>query len=185
MCAEGRKAGEISRSVARAAERTSPAMVETLPASWIAVKCPLCSEHRRYLPTEVFQGRASNDALRPARHRCAATAHLSSLVSYLRRRQPVFGWRAIRGVCKVVGNQSSWARSRMDSQTQDCSTRRDFEERRRILTRRLGQLTSSLIMQIGEDHQKFLRLSAECREINQQITESRRQLQDHKGEHGC
>ena len=34
-----------------------PAMVETLPASWIAVKCPLCSEHRRYLPTEVFQGR--------------------------------------------------------------------------------------------------------------------------------
>ena len=34
-----------------------PAMLETLPASWIAVKCPLCSEHRRYLPTEVFQGR--------------------------------------------------------------------------------------------------------------------------------
>jgi hypothetical protein len=32
-----------------------PAMVETLPASWIAVKCPLCSEHRRYLPTEVFR----------------------------------------------------------------------------------------------------------------------------------
>jgi hypothetical protein len=40
-------------------------------------------------------------------------------------------------------------------------------------------------MQIGEDHQKFLRLSAECREINQQITESRRQLHDHRGEHGC
>ena len=60
-------------------------MVETLPASWIAVKCPLCSEHRRYLPTEVFQGRASNDALRHARHRCAATAHLSSLLSYLRK----------------------------------------------------------------------------------------------------
>ena len=35
------------------------AMVETLPASWIAVKCPLCGEHRRYLPTEVFQGRLS------------------------------------------------------------------------------------------------------------------------------
>jgi hypothetical protein len=34
-------------------------MVETLPASWIAVKCPLCSEHRRYLPTEVFQGHVS------------------------------------------------------------------------------------------------------------------------------
>ncbi len=37
----------------------TPAMVETLPASWIAVKCPLCSEHRRYLPAEVFQGRVS------------------------------------------------------------------------------------------------------------------------------
>jgi hypothetical protein len=36
-----------------------PAMIETLPASWIAVNCPLCSEHRRYLPTEVFQGRVS------------------------------------------------------------------------------------------------------------------------------
>ena len=36
-----------------------PAMVETLPASWIAVKCPLCSEYRRFLPTEVFPGRVS------------------------------------------------------------------------------------------------------------------------------
>ena len=36
-----------------------PAGIETLPASWIAVKCPLCSEHRRYLPTGVFQGRVS------------------------------------------------------------------------------------------------------------------------------
>ena len=35
-------------------------------------------------------------------------------------------------------------------------------------------------MQIGEDHQKFLRLSAECREINQQITESRRQLESQR-----
>ena len=37
---------------------------ETLPASWIAVKCPLCSEHRRYLPTEVFQGRVSYALIR-------------------------------------------------------------------------------------------------------------------------
>lgn len=36
-----------------------PAPVETLPASWIAARCPLCGEHRRYLPTEVFQGRVS------------------------------------------------------------------------------------------------------------------------------
>ena len=30
-------------------------MVETLPASWIAIKCPLCGEHRRYLPTKSFR----------------------------------------------------------------------------------------------------------------------------------
>jgi hypothetical protein len=41
-----------------------PAMVETLPSSWIAVKCPLCGEHRRYLPSEVFQGRVSYQLLK-------------------------------------------------------------------------------------------------------------------------
>ena len=40
-----------------------PAMVETLPASWIAIRCPLCGEHRRYLPTEVSQGRVSYQVL--------------------------------------------------------------------------------------------------------------------------
>jgi hypothetical protein len=41
-----------------------PAPVETLPASWIAAKCPLCGEHRRYLPTEIFQGRLSYALIR-------------------------------------------------------------------------------------------------------------------------
>ena len=41
-----------------------PAPVETLPASWIAAKCPLCGEHRRYLPTEIFRGRLSYALLR-------------------------------------------------------------------------------------------------------------------------
>jgi hypothetical protein len=36
-----------------------PAPVETSPSSWIAAKCPLCGEHRRYLPNEIFQGRLS------------------------------------------------------------------------------------------------------------------------------
>jgi hypothetical protein len=31
-------------------ENVPAGVVETLPASWIAVKCPLCGEHRRYLP---------------------------------------------------------------------------------------------------------------------------------------
>ena len=43
-----------------------PAPVETLPSSWIAVKCPLCGEHRRYLPNEIFQGRLSWQMLRKA-----------------------------------------------------------------------------------------------------------------------
>ncbi len=33
-------------------------MVETLPALWIAIWCPLCSEHRRYLPYRGFQGQS-------------------------------------------------------------------------------------------------------------------------------
>ena len=41
-----------------------PAPVTTLPASWIAARCPLCGEHRRYLPSEVFQGRLSHQLMR-------------------------------------------------------------------------------------------------------------------------
>ncbi len=41
-----------------------PAPVETLPASWITAKCPLCGELRAYLPTETFQGRLSWKLLR-------------------------------------------------------------------------------------------------------------------------
>jgi hypothetical protein len=37
-----------------------PAPVETMPSSWIVAKCPLCGEHRRYLPTEIFKGRMSH-----------------------------------------------------------------------------------------------------------------------------
>jgi hypothetical protein len=36
-----------------------PTPVETVPASWIAARCPLCGDYRRYLPSQVFQGRLS------------------------------------------------------------------------------------------------------------------------------
>lgn len=36
-----------------------PAPVETVPSSWIAAVCPLCQEHRYYLPTEIFRGKLS------------------------------------------------------------------------------------------------------------------------------
>ena len=43
-----------------------PAPVETMPAqpSRIAARCPLCGEHRRYLPSEVFLGRLSHLMIR-------------------------------------------------------------------------------------------------------------------------
>jgi hypothetical protein len=41
-----------------------PAPVQTLPASWITVKCRLCGDLRAYLPTEIFQGRLSWRLLR-------------------------------------------------------------------------------------------------------------------------
>jgi hypothetical protein len=41
-----------------------PAPVETMPSQPIAAKCPLCGDHRRYLPSEVFQGRVSHMLIR-------------------------------------------------------------------------------------------------------------------------
>jgi hypothetical protein len=37
-----------------------PAPVESVLAQLIAAKCPICGEHRRYLPSEVFLGRLSH-----------------------------------------------------------------------------------------------------------------------------
>ena len=36
-----------------------PAPVLTLPDSWIVAACPLCGQHRRYLPSEIFRGNLS------------------------------------------------------------------------------------------------------------------------------
>ena len=41
-----------------------PAPVEGVPAQPIAARCPLCHEHRRYLPSEVFLGRLSHLMIR-------------------------------------------------------------------------------------------------------------------------
>jgi hypothetical protein len=41
-----------------------PAPVETLPASWIAMQCPLCGVYRAYLPDEIFQGDVSMELRR-------------------------------------------------------------------------------------------------------------------------
>ncbi len=41
-----------------------PAPVESMPAQPVATRCPLCGEHRRYLPAEVFLGRLSHFMMR-------------------------------------------------------------------------------------------------------------------------
>ena len=41
-----------------------PAPVETMPSQPVAARCPLCHEHRRYLPSEVFLGRPSHLMIR-------------------------------------------------------------------------------------------------------------------------
>jgi hypothetical protein len=41
-----------------------PAPVETMPSQPIAARCPLCHEHRRYLPSQVFLGRLSHLMIR-------------------------------------------------------------------------------------------------------------------------
>jgi hypothetical protein len=40
-----------------------PALVETMPASWIVVECPLCGAKRRYLPHDIFRGRLSQQLM--------------------------------------------------------------------------------------------------------------------------
>ena len=44
--------------------RIFPAPVESMPSQPVAAKCPLCHEHRRYLPSEVFLGRLSHLMIR-------------------------------------------------------------------------------------------------------------------------
>jgi hypothetical protein len=41
-----------------------PAPVEKVPSQPVAARCPLCDEHRRYLPSEVFLDRLSHLMIR-------------------------------------------------------------------------------------------------------------------------
>jgi hypothetical protein len=36
-----------------------PHLIGPMPDVWIIAKCPLCSEKRRYLSSEIFRGRPS------------------------------------------------------------------------------------------------------------------------------
>ena len=47
--------------VCKGCHQNIPAPVETMPDSWIIAECPLCRQPRRYLPTDIFQGRLSHE----------------------------------------------------------------------------------------------------------------------------
>jgi hypothetical protein len=49
-------------------EENVPAMVATLPASWITIRCPLCSEHLIGQPTlKDFRGQVAPVLKKPVR----------------------------------------------------------------------------------------------------------------------
>lgn len=73
----------------------------------------------------------------------------------------------------------------MDLDGHYCPLRRDMEQHGWNLANRLAAITSRLLNLIGQDHQEFLQVKAECGEISQQLAELRQQLQDHRREHGC
>ena len=41
--------------------------IHSIPDNLVAVICPLCQEHRRYLPTEIYEGRNAFEVLRGGR----------------------------------------------------------------------------------------------------------------------
>src|SRR5271170_5819844 len=58
-CFRVRRTTTASKSAAKAAERASLRWSRRFRHHGSRSSVPLCGEHRRYLPTEVFQGRVS------------------------------------------------------------------------------------------------------------------------------
>ena len=53
--------------VCKGCQQNIPAPIETMPDSWIIAECPLCRQPRRYLPTDIFQGRLSHELVTKTR----------------------------------------------------------------------------------------------------------------------
>lgn len=74
----------------------------------------------------------------------------------------------------------------MDFTATYCSTRRSIEERGWCLTSRLAVLTEALMKLAAQhDHQAFLVTREECAETRMAISDSNRDLRDHRRDHGC
>lgn len=66
-----------------------------------------------------------------------------------------------------------------------CHPKSVFEHRLCELASRLHDLTSRLIGQAGQDHQRFIATKAECDTVHAEIALSRKKLQAHRAEQGC
>jgi hypothetical protein len=66
-----------------------------------------------------------------------------------------------------------------------CSMRRDLEENGWFLASRLSNLTSRLLILIGQDRQAFLEVKNQCAETRAELVQSHRRLQEHRHTHGC
>ena len=73
----------------------------------------------------------------------------------------------------------------MPSSTACCYRKNILEDRLFELVSRLHDLTSRLIALAGRDHQRFNATKAQCNTVHDEIALSRRDLQAHRGEHGC
>ena len=74
----------------------------------------------------------------------------------------------------------------MDYGAAYCPTRRNLEENGWWLTSRLAALTGRLIKVAGlKDHLAFLAIREECAQTRMKLSDSHRDLREHRREHGC
>lgn len=74
----------------------------------------------------------------------------------------------------------------LDFATAYCPTRRNLEENGWWLTSRLAALTGRLLKMAGQrNHLAFLEIRQECAETRTAISDSHRDLREHRREHGC
>ncbi|MGZ4788125.1 MAG: hypothetical protein ACXVZX_06370 [Terriglobales bacterium] len=68
---------------------------------------------------------------------------------------------------------------------QYCHVRRTLEERGYYLTSRLSLLSTQLMKLIGNDRGAFTDTKMQCADVRDEIVDVRRELQEHRTEHGC
>jgi len=66
-----------------------------------------------------------------------------------------------------------------------CHPKSVLEHRLCKLSSQLHALTSRLVVLAGENRQGFIATKAECDTVHAEIDQLRKELQDHRAEHGC